>query len=185
MSFSVINTIFKCTCISTAIFVCNLTRTFEFIILKESDINSTIFCDKMSFTSLTTSLDGSLVTWTITKSYLAMYESIISEQTILLIIFSNEFTSSMILMFSHLPIIRITVLFCENGINTISICEIPFEKISISIVNSSLSMFFSLGVDLSFIIATIKVSDFSCLGSHSAILEKIDLKILLVESDDR
>jgi len=181
MSFSVINAIFKCTCISSTVFVCNLARTFEFIILEVSIVNSSILCYKMSFTSLTASFDRPLVTWTITKSYLTMHESIISEQTILLIVFSNEFTSSMVLMFTHLPIIRIAILFGENGIDTVSICKIPFQRISISIINSSLAMLFSFCVDLSLIVAAIKVSDSSCLGSHSLILQRLDLKILLVE----
>lgn len=95
-----------------------------------------------------------------------MNKTVVSEQSFFLVFFCFQFTLAVILGVPHTALIGIPVSFSQNTLDTISISKVAFQFVSSGIVNPTLPVLFSCLVDLSFVVAAVKVCDFRRFSPH-------------------
>ena len=95
-----------------------------------------------------------------------MHETVVPEQSVLLVFLSLELAFSVILGVPHAAFVGISVSFGQMGLDTITVSKVADKFVSSGVMDPSFSMFFACLIDLSFIIAAVEVCDFSSFSSH-------------------
>ena len=143
-----------------------LPRSFKFVVLKIASVDCSILRNIVTFANFGSGLQWSFITCAIGKYDFAMDETIVSKQAVLLVIFSDEFASSMVLMVSHLSVIGISIFFGEISVGAIAINKSSFESIIIGVVDLAFTVLFTAGVNCAFIVAAVEIGDFGWFNSH-------------------
>lgn len=95
-----------------------------------------------------------------------MNKAVIPEESDLLIVFSDQFTLSMIFMVSHVAFIGVSIFFVDDGIGAVTVVEGALQSISLGVEDLPFSVLPAQRIYFSLIVTAVEIADLGTLSSH-------------------